>query len=336
MNINGNLKRIFPNVVDPAVASKLYENIEYKKALGKITHYGKRGVDAWYKLMLDQVSSVTTVSGGSTWLNNQAKNEASISQLEATYHKISAGIQTTRDSEAKFELMGGNISEYELKKAITFQAMAQRKAYLTFFGTKNGEGLYNQATTTTTLPQDSNSQSKLSSYVPSELLDFLAEEIRKVQNVSYNMLRPITIVAPIEAINYLKSKIVPLGDFQQKGAGTDTVAGVLGKIVYELNGLQIEFVSCSYLKGRGTGSKDVMLLIARGVEDTNGGDRESTAYLNNVMKDNNINTMMDEALPLTETTNPEINGVKSWFVEHIITAGICLRKEAIRKIEYEY
>lgn len=332
-----NLRRLFPHSVIPNVFSKLFENIEYQKAFGLKSKYGTRGVDALYGLTIDNVSSAATVGTASTWMNNEHKNEATIGQLEAPYYKIKSAFQTTADSEAKFSLSGGNISEQELKRAITFQAMAQRKAYISFFGVGKKEGLFNQAGTTSTLPQDSEAATKLSSYIAGELLEFLAGEIRAIQNLSYNMLKPLVIVAPLDAINYLKSKVVPLTNYQQKGAGTDSIANALENIVYDMNGLKVEFVSCSYLKGKGTGGKDAMLLIAPGITDEDlGVDRESTAYLNKVIQNNNINTLIDEALPLTETTNPSINGVNSWFVEHITTAGICVRAEAIRKIEYEY
>ena len=337
MVINGNLQRIFPNTSLPGVLSKKYEDIKYAKALGNITKNGARGIDAVYKLVLDNNSSNTNVGTASTWMNNMPKNNASISQIEAAYYKIASSIQTTADSEAKFGHLNAGISEYELLKAITFQAMAQRKAYMTFFGANPNkkEGLFNNVGETTSLAQDSATNSTLTAYTPGELLEALAGEIRAIQNLSYNMLKPIVIVAPLDAINYLKSRVVPLTNYQQKGAGTDTVAGTLESIVYDMNGLQLEFVSCSYLKGKGTGGKDVMLFVAPGITEEEMG-RDSTAYLNSVLKDNYINTLMDEALPLTETINPSINGVNSWFVEHIITPGIVLRSEAIRALEYTY
>lgn len=335
MVVNGNLKRLFPNAVLPNVFSKLFENIEYQKTLGMQSKHGARGIDALYGLTIDNISSSATVGTASTWMNNEHKNEATIGQIEAPYYKIKSAFQTTADSEAKFGRMGGNISEVELKRAITFQAMAQRKAYLTFFGANKKEGLFNSAGTTSSLPADTAGATKLSSYIAGELLEFLAGEIRTIQNISYNMLKPLVIVAPLDAINYLKSKVVPLTNYQQKGAGTDSVASALESIIFDMNGLQVEFVSCSYLKGKGTSGKDVMLLIAPGLTDEELG-RDSTAYLNSAIKNNDVNTFMDEGLPLTETTNPSINGVNSWFVEHITTAGICVRQEAIRKIEYEY
>jgi hypothetical protein len=335
MVINGNLKRIFPNAVLPNVFGKLFENIEYKKAIGLNSKHGSRGVDALYGLTIDNVSSAATVGTASTWMNNEHKNEATIGQIEAPYYKIKSAFQTTVDSEAKFSKMGGNISEVDLKRALTFQAIAQRKAYLTFFGANKKEGLFNQAGTTSALPADSAGATKMSSYIAGELLEFVASEIRAIQNLSYNMLKPLVIVAPLDAINYLKSKVVPLTNYQQVGAGTGTVAQALENIIFDMNGLQIEFVSCSYLKGKGTSGKDVMLFIAPGITDEQLG-KDSTAYLNSAVQNNNVNTLMDEGLPLTETTNPSVNGVNSWFVEHITTAGICVRAEAIRKLEYEY
>ena len=119
-----------------------------------------------------------------------------------------------------------------------------RRAHMTFFGADASEaqGLFNASSETTSLPADSGSNSTLTTYIPGELMEFLVAQIRAISDLSYNMLKPIKIVAPWNAINYLKGKVVPLTSYQEKGAGTSSIAKVFENIVYDMNGMQVEFV----------------------------------------------------------------------------------------------
>lgn len=330
-----NFKRIFPHVSIPGIAQKLYEDINYNAVIGKRTHYGERGVDVAYKVLVDEVSANTVVGGAYVWRNDITKNDGSFKQMAIPYYKVQSSFTTTADSQAKFNKLDLGISEDEFKKAITFQAMAQRRAHITFFGAEPSEkqGLFNAASVTTALPADSAANDKLSSYVPGELLDFLVSQVREVANISYNMLKPIVIAAPINAVNYLKSKIVPVDKFL-KDAGTLSVSKTLDNIVYDINGMQIQFVPCSYMAGKGTGKKDVMLIVAPGIE-VKEEDRGSTAYLNNI-GDEYVNTFIDDALELEEYQNPNMYQVNEWIFTSIYTPAYTVRADAVRCIEYNY
>ena len=332
-----NFERIFPHAVDPDVAPILYEPIDYNAAIGKRTNYGELGVDVLYKMLVDNVSGNTVVGGSSVWRNDIVKNDGSFRQMAIPYYSVQTSFDINAKEEAKFAKIMPSKSIVDFKKSVSVQAMAQRRAYIVFFGADASEaqGLFNASSETVSLPEDSASHSTLTSYIPGELLEFLVSQIRVVSDLSYNMLRPTVIVAPINAINFLKSKIVPLTNYQEKGAGTSSVAQVFENVVYDMNGMKVQFVPCSYMAGKGAGNTDVMLIINPGVE-VKEENRDSTAYFNNFGNNGYVNTFMDDALELQEYQNPAMYQCTEWVMESIYTPGYTVRADAIRSIEYKY
>lgn len=332
---NGNLMRVFPNVVKPGIISPVYEDVDYKKAIGKKTQHGRIGVEVMYQLTLDKISANSTVGNATLWRNDIGENNGVLGQYSVPYYKIQSKFSTDKYSEAKFDELGAGISEVEFKEKITLQAINQRIAYSTFMGFENAQGLYNQAGITTVLPQDSATTQTLSGYIPGELLDFLVGQLREMMTISYNTLKPIVIVAPQDAINLLKTTIVPLTSYQFKGAGTGSVSSVMNEVVYELNGLKVEFIECSYMKGIGSTGKDVMLFIAPGMERYDA-DRDSTALMNTVSPEDSVNTFRDFALELEVFQNPTINQKNEKIYTSICTPAYTVRQDAIRVVEYQY
>lgn len=332
-----NFDRIVPFAADPNIASILFESIDYNAVIGKRTNYGSRGTDFLYKIIADTISGNTVVGGPSIWNNNIPKNDGTFRQISIPYYKVQTSYTVTIDEEAKFNLLMSNKSLIDFKKSISLQAMAQRRGHIVFFGADASEnqGLFNAASETTSLPTDSGSHTTLTTYIPGELVEFLVSQVRAVSDLSYNMLRPTVIVAPINAINYIKSKIVPLTSYQEKGAGTSSIAQVFENVVYDMNGMKVQFVPCSYMAGKGSGSKDIMLFVNPGVE-VKEEDRNSTAYFNNFNNSGKINTFMDDAIEYEEWPNPEINRCKEWGMESIYTPAYTVRASAITALEYTY
>lgn len=331
-----NFERIFPHASAPGLIQKLYEPIKYNAVIGKKTKYGSRGDDVLYRMKVEEISANSVVGGSSTWRKDIPKNDGVLGQMAIPYYKVQSSFTTNIDEETKFSKLGIGKSIIEFKKAITLQAMAQRRAHITFFGADASEnqGLFNASSETVVLPADSGNNTELSSYIPSELFDFLVSQVREVSNLSYNMLKPIVIVAPINAINYLKSKLIPVSSYI-KDSSSLTIAQVFENVIYDMNGMNVEFVPCSYMAGKGSGNKDVMLIVAPGVE-AEAEDRDSTAYFNSFSSDDFVNTFIDDALEYEEYQNPEINQAKEWVMTSIYTPAYTVRADAIRSIEYEY
>ena len=332
-----NFERIFPHAIDTDVVPILYEPIDYNAGIGKRTNYGELGVDVLYKMLVDNISANTVVGGSSVWRNDIVKNDGSLRQMAIPYYSVQTSYTVNPKEEAKFSKIMPSKSIYDFKNSISLQAMGQRRGHIVFFGADASEnqGLFNASSETVSLPADSASHNTLKSYIPGELLEFLVDQIRAVSDLSYNMLRPTVIVAPINAINYIRSKIVPLTNYQEKGAGTSSIAQVFENVVYNMNGMNVKLVSCSYMAGKGTGDTDVMLIINPGVE-VKEEEKGSAAYFNNFNKSGYINTFMDDALELKQYQNPPMYEAIETVMESIYTPGYTVRADAIRSIEYKY
>lgn len=330
-----NFNRIFPSITKKGIVTNLYENFEYKKGIGKKTNYGKRGAEVMYQLKLDAISSSTVVGNASLWRNNITANDGVIGQYAVPYYKIQSKYTTDIDSRAKFDLMEAGVSEIEVKEKITLQAINQRLGYSTLFGFEGKQGLFNQASVTTPLTADSLGSTYLSTYVPGELLEFIVAQLRKMATSSYNTLKPIVIYGTYEGINYLKSKIIPLTNYQMKGAGTATISQTLESVVYELEGMKVELVPTTYCKGIGSASKDVFIFVAPGLERETV-DNDSTALLNNINPEDTVNTFMDFALELERYENPPINQKNEVIFTTIATPAYTVRQDAITVMEYQY
>ena len=332
-----NFERIFPHAKAPGIIGKLYESIEYNAVIGKRTNYGTRGDDVLYVTLADEISANSVVGGSSIWRKDIPKNDGTLRQMAVPYYEVQTSFTTNINEEAKFDKLGVGKSLVEFKKIISLQAMAQRRAHITFFGADASEnqGLFNAASETTSLPADSASNDKLTTYIPGELMEFLVSQARELGNLSYNMLKPIVIVAPIDAINYIRSKIVPLTAYQEKGAGTSSIAKIFENVVYDMNGLNVKLVPCSYMKGKGASNTDVMLIVAPGVEIPEE-DRDSTGYFNTVSAHDYVNTFIDDALEYEEYQNPEMYQSHEWVMNSIYTPAYTVRADAIRAIEYNY
>lgn len=332
-----NFERIFPHAKAPGIIGKLYESIEYNAVIGKKTNHGSLGDDVLYVMLADNISANTVVGGSSIWRKDIPKNDGTLRQMAVPYYGVETSFTVNDKEKAKFEKLGVGKSLVEFKKIISLQAMAQRRAHITFFGADASEnqGLFNAASETTSLPADSASNNKLTTYIPGELMEFLVSQARELGNLSYNMLKPIVIVAPIDAINYIRSKIVPLTSYQEKGAGTSSIAKIFENVVYDMNGLNVKLVPCSYMKGKGTGNTDVMLIVAPGVEIPEE-DRDSTGYFNTVGADDYVNTFIDDALEYEEYQNPPVYKLDEYVMESIYTPAYTVRADAIRAIEYNY
>lgn len=338
MELGGlNLKRIVPHGVIPGLLARVHEDIDYNKLLAETTKYGGEGDDVSYMMKLDNVSTASQVGGANVWTDNIIPPSATFDQILIPYYSIWAKYNTNPMTENKLNKLGVGVSEKRLKEALCLTSMNQRRAHGTLFGYDNTQtqGIYNNAISTIALPNDSNSQANLSSYVPGELAEFIISILRDMQNVSWNRLKPIIIVANIDAINYIRSKIVPYSAYFQQGS-TQTVAVMANNITNEFAGFSIDYVECSYMKGRGTGGKDVLMFIAPGLSKQESSDRKATNFIDSIADNQYMNTFIDEPLELQEGTNPPVYNVQDNWLRSVVSPGIVLRKEAVRIVEYEY
>lgn len=331
MSVN-NLTRITPSAVIPSVVMPTFQDVPYEEYFAEKTSYGDLGDDFLYLNTINELTAPTEI--GQQW-RIPSTVQASNSQLQYAYYTISARRECTKQDIDKFAKLGMGLSLYDFSDQLCEIAINQRRHYSALFGFDPTEtqGLIAMGTAVT-MPADSASHSTLVTYIPGELLQFLTSQAREVRTTTFGMAKPTIFASSSRVVNYINSLIVPLTDYQMKGAGSDSVGGSYERIVGQMLGAgQIKFIEDNLLQGAGTGGADLILLVAPGLNS-----QEAEAQFSQTPRDRQFhaNTFTDNPGNMIITVNPEINRVLSADYSVKTTGGAVVRKNAVRVITTKY
>lgn len=326
--------RIAPHSLIPGVLTPIFQKVPFRDMLAETTKFGKRGDDILYQPVVSRINTPTTI--GQQWRGNIDAVDYSISQLSFPYYTIMTRQEFDPNQEAKFEHLVAGTSLQAFLDNLCKQGIYQREHYAALFGFDANQGIAKTGTNTS-LPNDSSSNSTVQTYIVNELLTKLAGYARAVMNATYGMAKPTVVVAPVNMINYLKSTVIPLTNYQMPGAGVDSIAGAYNRIIAEWLGVgKIEFIADNALTGKGTAGKDLILFIAPGLSAQEIKTEENTNLVAEEMTQNHRNTFMDVVDGLKEFPNPVINGIKSKLMSLQTTSGALLRPEAVYAVSYTF
>ena len=162
-------------------------------------------------------------------------------------------------------------------------------------------------------------------------------QARTAMNNTYGMAKPVVFMSSVRVVNWIKSVMLNLTQYQMPGAGVDSIGGAYSRVVGEWLGVgKIEFIADDLLKGAGTGGADVMLFVAPGLTEQDAVKPEYSQYLLGDLPMNMMNTFKDEAGGLIISRNPVINRVTSADYSLQTTPGAVIRADAVRVIEAVY
>ena len=331
-----NLQRVVPHSIIPGVVAPVNQNADYIKALAGITKYGDLGSDYLYLTTLDKIDTPTTI--GQQWRGGVDTAQFSNNQLAWQYYTIQARMEYTDQQAAKLGKILPGIGIDTLLDKLCRQGINQRDHYGTLFGfdPAQTQGLVKQGTTAT-FPADSDAHTTVSSYNPDELMAFMATQARTAMNNTYGMAKPVVFMSSVRVVNWIKSVMLNLAQYQMPGAGVDSIGGAYSRVVGEWLGVgKIEFIADDLLKGAGTGGADVMLFVAPGLTEQDSVKPEYSQYLLGDLPMNMMNTFKDEAGGLIISRNPVINRVTSADYSLQTTPGAVIRADAVRVIEATY
>ena len=334
-----NFTRITPYNQHPRVISEIYERIPYQAAIGLDDNLARYGVNALYIPVIEKLTAGTSVRTAQTWASTKDDVQIEFGQRVMPYYEIFGSYSVTSQETASYDANGMAFSPDTLKENVIYQTFAQRKAHIALFGADVNQGIFYTNTNVIPLPNDSDGQNKLGNYNPADLFTFLLTQIGDMNSAGYGTIIPITLVAPIEAINAFRLKIVPLNSLQQSGGGTDTVASGTNDIMKDVFGnYEITYVPCSYMKGKGTAGVDSMLFIAPVVNHLLPTDKNETNALNaeGVINTMYANTVMDSMRELVVKRDPEIQSVYRVNFSHLTTPAALTRTAASVRIDYEF
>ncbi len=331
-----NFTRLFPSAVVPGLLTPQVQDVDFKKYIGKETHYGELDKAAIYIPTLTNINTNAEIS--QTWQSELTNQSYTLGQIKAPFYNITAYYEYDPEQQKTFNTMTNGLSLQKFLMDSAKQAINQRRREAVLFGFDTdgdlSQGILANGVSIN-LPADTAGNQTITAYNPAELQQFLASVIRDVRSASYGMLTPTIITSTPRVINHLKSVIVSLEQSQRNGAGVDVVSGLLGRVVKWMGGGEVEFVENESLRDDTLG--DRIVFIAKGMDNQN--PKVAAADSQNILGGENSitwNTWYDGGFGLAHKQNPEYNGIQSGRLIYRMTPGVTLRPEAVRILTAKY
>jgi len=209
------------------------------------------------------------------------------------------------------------------------------------FNPSNNEGLLNTpGATQVTLPADPYGNDTVTTYDNGAMALFILQQIVNLKTRMYqsggNISNRIVIVSPQrEFLQFQMANIVQVTSYQRPGGGTNTVAGVVQKVVEEA-GDRIEWYYDDTLIGQGAGGNDAVVLTIPEIEvpAMDGLNTNEFGKLQPTTKAVNV-LYSDVAAPIKIDT-PIPDGGITEVLEMRVTAGWCWRPQGLSIISMPY
>lgn len=327
--------RLHPSAQLAGLLVPQIQEVDFNQYIGNTTNFGSMAKEAMYITSVTNINSETQV--GQQWGSQMANQSYTLGQLQAPFYRIEAYMEWNAPEQAKFEELSNGVALPDFLENLAMQGINQRRHEAILFGfdpaTDFNQGILANAIQSN-LPEDSSNNSKITTYNTAELQQFLSTIIRDVMNASYGMLKPVTIASSTRVINYINTAIVSLTESQKEGAGIDTTAGLLNRVMNWLGAGPVSFVVDDLLMDETNTVGDKIVFIARGM-DTQITPKDSQ---NLVGKFNsiNFNTWFDEAEGLMKWEALPNMGTMAKKLTYKMTPGMTLRNEAVRVVNALY
>lgn len=329
------LNRVNPSVVVPGILAPQLQNVDFEKYIGHKSNLGDLADEMIYLPVINNINSETSV--GQQWASPLTQQSATISQVSLPFYQITAHVTYDIAESAKFEKLTNGVSYPLFLEALAKQGINQRKhqGILSGFDSTTPYGILANATIAN-FASDSAGVDNITGYKTNELQALLVKYARQVMDASFGTLKPTIIASSVRVINYLKTAVVPTGEYLKSG-GVDSVGGSFSEIVGKwLETGQLQFIADDYLKEAGTQQKDLILFIASGMDSQGGFGDDINQNLAGEFNNITYNTFYDACAGLMQHTKPEIFGEYSAQYKYKMSPGATLRSEAVLKIEAKY
>lgn len=327
------MARLHPSAALPGLLVPQTQEVPFEKYIGNATNYGSMSKEAIYLTSVTNINSEAQV--GQQWGSQFAKQSYTLGQISAPFYRIEAYLEWNVAEQAKFEELSNGVALPDFLENLAEQGINQRIHEGILYGfdpaTDLNQGILANATLSE-MPADSKGNKTITSYNTAELQAFLSGIVRDVMNASYGMLRPTTIASSSRVINYLLTAIVPLTESQQVGAGVDTTAGLMNRVLSWVGAGFVDFIRDETLE---SADGDKIVFIARGMDqqhDIASRSQNIVGMFNSIT----FNTWFDEAEGLMKFDALPSLGVYGRKLTYKMTPGITLRSEAVRIVTAQY
>lgn len=327
------LSRINPSVVAQGILVPQIQNVDFDKYIGAKTNLGGNAEEMLYIVTANNINSETSV--GQQWAQELTRQSYSLGQIGLPYYRINAYSEYSENEKDKFEKLSNGVSLPQFLENLAKQGINQRKHQGILFGfdTSKPQGVLANASIVT-MPADSNAKTTLTEYNVAELQGFLASVARGVMDASYGTLKPVILASSVRVINYLRTAIVPLLDYQNAGGGVASVGAVYEEVIGRwLNVGNVTLIADDLLKGT---DKDKMVFIAPGLDNVSSLPDDVNQNLVGEYNSITYNTMYDAGEGLRKMEDPSNFDIYSTLYTYRMTPGATLRPEAVSVVETPY
>lgn len=327
------LNRVYPSVVAPGILVPQIQNVDFDSYIGHKTNLAGEAEEMLYMVTANNINSETSV--GQQWGQELTKQSYSLGQIGLPYYRVNAYSEYTEGERAKFEALSNGVSLPNFLENLAKQGINQRKHQGILFGfdSSKQQGLLSNGISHT-FPADSNGKQTLTEYNVAELQGVLSTLARSVMDVTFGTAKPTIIASSVRVINYLRTAIVPLLDYQKDGGGVTSVGAVYEEIIGRwLNVGQVKLIADDLLKGD---TSDTLAIIAPGIDNVSSLPDDVNQNLVGEYNSITYNTTYDAAAGLKQVTRPADFEVFSTLFTYKMTPGACLRNEAVATMEIPY
>lgn len=325
--------RVAPSVVLPGILAPQSQSVDFDKYIGNKTNLAGKADEALYVTAIENINSETSV--GQQWNENLTNQGYTLGQIQVPFYRINAYMEYDENEQAKFESLSNGVSLPAFLENLAKQGINQRKHQAILFGFDNSlnQGLTANATLST-MPADSKGKTTLLEYSIPELQIFLSTLVREAMNNSFNLIKPVVFASSVRVINYLKSAIVPVGNYIEAG-GVSSIAQVYERVAADWLGCpKIEFIADDLLYSKD--GQDSILIVAPGMADADKVSDDVNQNLVGTFNSITYNTMYDASEGLIRKQNPDNFGKMSALLTYKMTPGVSLRKEAVIEVKVKY
>ena len=344
-----NLLRATPHVTIPGLLVPQTQNAIWKDYLGAKLSYGEYKDDYAYIPTISAMSSNTFV--GQQWGKNLANQQYAIGQVQTAFYNIEAFVEWNYQEQEKFNGLIDGVALQDFLTNLAEQGINQKMHQAILYGFDNenndtlGQGILSNATMGN-LPQDSNKNTTLTAYNPSELLNWLISCARQITTNTYSLAQPVVIASSVRVVRLLQSILVPLTQFANSAnlpgfnnsiGSLASVAGVYDAVVGGMLGVgKIKWVQDNLLLSPTADGNDTILFIAPEIkiQDEMGEDSSNLVGKKNSINYNTFFTSVGGGKQRFENT-PNMG----WYGFKMVaktTAGVNLRQETVLQVPVKF
>lgn len=323
------LNRVMPHVAAPKIIYKQAQEVPFMKYFGgNVEYLDIEGVEKVYFNVVDGGGNARASRSSMS----QSINEIFVrnSQIEAGVYYIQARSVLADDEDARAGKMGLPLQALQNATAQSVMGQAMHRGALFGFNGASGEGLINATgVASTALPTGSGGETSIEAYDAGELYQYLLGRINVAEAATRNMARVTYIATSVLIYNYIVStKVLPATAYAITG-GPRTIAAAINETRRAMGLPEIDFIADDSLAGKGSSSKDLIILGLPKMKQQSPIGFELNALGNGPMSDETLTGMIFGSADLIRKTAPIGTDAMGSTYKIVATPAIVKRPEGL-------